>query len=210
MKYVRIEGGKVAQRDYTIAKLRRDNPDTSFGAEPSAETLAEFGVFILDETPPPSVTVGQVAEEEDSILVDGVWTQQWSVRSKTSQELAAAKLDTWERVKMLRDEAIDAGCTVSGIGKFDTDLVSRSNINGAATGAIIANGAGQPFEASWKLQDNAIAVLDGPKMIAVGLAVLNRTSACHAQAQQLGMAIEAAQSFADLEKIDIEKGWPSA
>lgn len=210
MKYVRIENGKAAQYPYTIAKLRRDFPDTSFGAEPSPETLAEFGVFAVDETPPPNITVGQVAEEENPVLVDGVWTQQWSVRSRTSQELADAKAVAWEEIKRHRDAAIDAGCTVPGIGTFDTDLVSRSNINGAATGALIASGAGQPFEASWKLQDNEIALLDGSKMIAVGLAVLTRTSACHAHAQQLGIAVEAAKTFADLEKIEREKGWPDA
>jgi hypothetical protein len=40
------------------------------------------------------------------------------------------------------------------------------------------------------------------------MAVMQRTSDCHAHAQGLGLAIEAAVDFAALDAIDIETGWP--
>jgi len=209
MKYVRIEGGKVSQRDYTIAKLRRDNPDTSFGAEPTAETLAEFGVFILDETPPPSVTVGQVTEEEDPILVDGVWTQQWSVRSKTSQELADAKAELRSAVNGLRD-ALQDGQVTTPFGVFDCNERSRVFINGGVTEALIRQMEGDDSPLTFTTADNRDVSLAPAEMIAAGRMVLGHISAVHFYAREMKEAIEATKAFVDLDKIEIEKGWPDA
>ena len=123
-------------------------------------------------------------------------------------DLPSAKAEKWERAKLQRSAAIDAGCTVPGVGTFDTDADSRANITGAVTGAIVAAGAGEPFAITWKLADNTFVPLDGPGMIGVGVAVLEFVSACHARAQVLALAIEAAVDVAELDGIDVEAGWP--
>lgn len=117
------------------------------------------------------------------------------------------KAAIWERAKQLRDAAIDAGVDVIGIGRFDSDPPSRVNINGAVTMALLAQMNSQPFAMTWKLQDNSLAELDAAQMIGVGAAVGQHVAACHAHAQTLGLAIQAAADHAALAAIDIEAGW---
>jgi len=206
--YLKLDGEAVAY-PYSVDQLRADNPDTSFSAVMPDERLADWGIFPVAPAAAPSTELDEIAEEAAPALVDGVWTQQWTVRARTAGELTAAKAAKWAAAKALRDAAIDGGCTVAGIGRFDTDLISRSNINGAVTGAMIAQAASQTFAVTWKLADNSIIGLDAADMITAGLAVLTHVSACHAVAQTIGLAIEAAQDFAALEAIDIESGWPA-
>jgi hypothetical protein len=125
-----------------------------------------------------------------------------------ARSLESWRSEIWERVKAHRDLVIDGGCAVPALGVFDTDPVSRSNINGAVTGAMLALQAGAPFSVDWKLADNSIATLSAMQMIVVGQAVLARVAAAHATSQELGLAILAAATWADLSAIDIEAGWP--
>lgn len=122
--------------------------------------------------------------------------------------LAARKDALWEEAKRIRDVHIDGGVTVPGIGVFDSDPMSRSNINGAVTGAVVAQSLGQPFVVSWKLADNSVEILDGSQMIASGMGVLQHVAACHAVAQGIGLAIISAENHDDLDEIDLEAGWP--
>jgi len=115
----------------------------------------------------------------------------------------------WLDVKQLRDQHIDGGCDVPTIGRFDTDVLSRSNINGAVTGAFMAKSAAAPFAVQWKLADNSLVDLDADQMIHAGQIVLAHVSACHARSQAIGVAIVAAGSKAELEAIDITEGWPA-
>lgn len=122
--------------------------------------------------------------------------------------LEERKVFLWDQAKRIRDQHIDGGVLVPGIGAFDSDPMSRSNINGAVTGAVVAQSLGQPFEVSWKLADNTVEVLDGAQMIAAGMGVLGHVAACHAVAQAIGQAIIAATDHETLDLIDLEAGWP--
>lgn len=122
--------------------------------------------------------------------------------------LTDVKAALWDAIKRLRDAHIDGGVIVPGVGRFDSDPLSRSNINGAVTMALIAQGASQPFAMDWKLADNTIATLDASQMIAVGVAVGGHVASCHANAQALGLAIESAQDVTALNAIEVEAGWP--
>ena len=131
-----------------------------------------------------------------------------SVDPTTLLTLDELKIVRWQEAKQVRDQRIDGGCAVTAIGRFDTDMLSRSNINGAVTGAFMAKSAGAAFTVDWKLADNSVVVLDADQMIAVGTTVLAHVSACHAHSQTLGLIIQEAASAADLEALDITEGWP--
>ena len=118
------------------------------------------------------------------------------------------KAALWEQVKLMRDSRITAGVPVPGVGTFDSDDASLDNINRAVTMAIVAASAGRPFSIGWKLADNSIVTLDGPGMIAAGVAVGTYVSTCHARAQALGIAIQAAVDGLALGAIDVGAGWP--
>jgi len=142
-----------------------------------------------------------------------IWVQMVGKYKDEGHQIMAKSLlefkdNIWEQVKLLRDEKIDAGVTVADIGSFDTDLTSRTNINAAVTSAIIAKVTDMPFSITWKLQNNVTVELDADQMIAVGTAVTNYTTQCHARSEALNTAIYAATSLPELDAIDIMQGWP--
>lgn len=206
MDYVLLdEQGAVAQYPYSIGQLRRDNPDTSFPAEPGPECLAGFHVAPVEPSPAPETKPIERASPASPVLQDDVWTQQWEVETLPLEEARAA---LWEVAKQNREEGVRAAVTVAGIGTFDADAKSQAYINGAVTMALIAHIAGKPFAMNWKLADNTIVALDGPKMIAVGEAVGRGIAAVHAKAQAIGIAVQAAKDTSDLAKIEIDEVRP--
>jgi len=136
------------------------------------------------------------------------WTYDGEAFAAPVVPLDDLKAALWTEAKALRDAAIDAGVDVAGIGRFDSDPASRGNINGAVTMALVAASTGQPFEISWRLADNSVTTLSGAQMIAVGVAVGQHVAACHAAAQAIGIAIQAAADRSALATIDIGAGWP--
>jgi hypothetical protein len=91
MTYALVRDGVIERYPYSITDLRIDHPETSFPAFPSEQSLAEWGVFPVTSTsPPPLDPMTQEAEWGAPELVDGAWTQTWTVRAKTPEEQAAA------------------------------------------------------------------------------------------------------------------------
>ena len=122
--------------------------------------------------------------------------------------LSSLRLAVWNRVKAKRDAAIDGGA-MTPIGVVDSDALSRSNISGAALGALIAQSASAAFSIDWTARDNTVHTLNASGMLAVGLAVLQHVSTVHDIARDFRTAIEAAATVTELLMIDINAGWPS-
>ena len=113
-----------------------------------------------------------------------------------------AKLAAWAQAKAKRDATIDGGAAVPGIGTFDSDEASRTNIIGSVLMALIAEINLQPFAVKWTLADNTVAVLDAAQMIAVGAAVFQHVAGVHETAQVTRAEIEAAKDHTEIPKID--------
>lgn len=87
--YLLIQNGAVAAYPYSFEQLRRDNPGTSFPAQPTQASLAEWGVFpVVQTTPPEPHPLNQTVVEDTPIQVDGVWVQVWELRAASAQEIA--------------------------------------------------------------------------------------------------------------------------
>jgi hypothetical protein len=82
-----IENGAVAQYPYGLGQLKAANPLTSFPSQANDEMLASYGVQRVYFSTPPAITDTQVLEENTPVLVDGRWTQAWSVRDMTAEEI---------------------------------------------------------------------------------------------------------------------------
>lgn len=119
-----------------------------------------------------------------------------------------ARATLWLKVKRLRDELIASGLEVEGLGRFDTDEVSRGNITSAVTAALMSLMVGGTFSETWKLADNSTVELSANQMVVVGQAVTGMVSACHARSQSLGVALQAAATCDEVAYIDITQGWP--
>lgn len=126
------------------------------------------------------------------------------VVSDADLPLASGKLALSAVVKRKRDAVRDGGCTTA-FGLIDTDINSRLNINGAVSMAAIV---GEAFSIEWRMSDNSLVALDAADMTAVGVAVGQFVAACQARKNVLDAEIEAAETLAELEAINVDAGWP--
>jgi len=75
---------------YSLTDLRRENPNVSFSASPTAEDLAQFGVYQVQPSDAPAVNPRtERVEESLPEVVDGIWQQRWTVRNASPEEIAA-------------------------------------------------------------------------------------------------------------------------
>lgn len=153
------------------------------------------------------------------LSIDG-YGAEWLDRGDVPQDVPA-RLATWDgaeivadlgraraeikgRVKVLRDAAETGGCTVPGIGRFDSDPDSQRKISGAVVMAMLGGAA---FTMEWRLANNSVEALDAAQMIAVGVAVGQHVAACQQRKNEIDAALNAAGTYETLMAIDIEGGW---
>jgi hypothetical protein len=75
---------------YSLADLRRDNPNVSFSVSPTPDDLAPFDVYEVQPTDAPAADPRtERVEEAHPELMDGLWQQRWTVRDATAEEVAA-------------------------------------------------------------------------------------------------------------------------
>ena len=82
-----IENGAVKQYPYSLWQLKAANPLTSFPDQANDEMLAAYGVQRVFNATQPQLTDTQVLEEGTPVIVDDRWTQVWSVRDMTQDEI---------------------------------------------------------------------------------------------------------------------------
>lgn len=124
--------------------------------------------------------------------------------------LALAKAEKWALVKARREVQISAGCTVPGVGTFQTDERSMANIHEAVSGALLAGATGQPYAVKFTLADNTRPTFNATQIMLAGKLIGERKSAIHSHSQDvLRVAIFDAADHATLDAIDIEGGWPT-
>lgn len=84
--YVKLTNG--IPEIYSVGRLRRDNPNTSFPKQVSAALLAQYGVFECTIAPRPDVPPNQIAIRNDlpTETADG-WVMGWTIRDRTADEI---------------------------------------------------------------------------------------------------------------------------
>jgi hypothetical protein len=103
-----IENGAVTQYPYGIGQLKAANPLTSFPAEANDEMLASYGVQRVFFSTPPAITATQVLEEGTPVFVDNRWTQSWTVRDMTAEEVASRDNAKADAVRAERNAKLEA------------------------------------------------------------------------------------------------------
>jgi len=84
-----IENGAVKQYPYGLGQLKAANPLTSFPAQATDEMLSSFGVERVFFATPPELTNTQVLVEGTPVIADNRWTQVWTVRDMTTDEVTS-------------------------------------------------------------------------------------------------------------------------
>lgn len=78
--YVKIIDGQVVAYPYSLAQLRKDNPNVSFPAQPSDEDLVPFGVFpVVPASKPVFDPLTQRLAEGNPELAEGQWVSTYIV-----------------------------------------------------------------------------------------------------------------------------------
>lgn len=87
--YIKLTNGTPTE--YTIGRLRRDNPNVSFPKTIPEDTLAAFDVYPVVEADEPSYTerTQTINRNATPTQVDGVWTYGWTVSDKSSEDIQA-------------------------------------------------------------------------------------------------------------------------
>jgi hypothetical protein len=73
--FVKITNGSVDTYPYSVGKLRRDNPNTSFPKQVPTEALASWGVYHVTEQDDPDCDdrTQKIVTASQPSLVDGSW-----------------------------------------------------------------------------------------------------------------------------------------
>ncbi len=101
--YVLAPNAVIEKYPYSIGDLRRDNPQTSFPAQPTNALLAEYGVFPVSRTDIPVVDYKKAVTEANPKRVNGQWVQVWTVSNRTAAEIAQIEADQWGNVRSERN-----------------------------------------------------------------------------------------------------------
>jgi hypothetical protein len=102
--YTKLTNG--TPKNYSIAQLRRDNPQVSFSKDIPEPTLAEYSVYPLRPADQPNYDPATHRIEEGTpALIDGVWTQVWNVIALTAEEIAEQQAERAAQVEAQRADA---------------------------------------------------------------------------------------------------------
>lgn len=103
-----IENGAVKKYPYSIEQLKKANPATSFPKNSSDTLLASFGMQRVFFSTQPSLTDTQVLEEGSPVFSteDQRWTQVWTVRDMTPEEISSREEGQASSVRGQRDSLL--------------------------------------------------------------------------------------------------------
>jgi len=86
--FAKAANGQIVEYPYSLAKLKADNPGTSFPRDMTNERLAEYGVYPVTQVAAPASTLTQDPVEQTPQLVNGVWTQVWAMVNVSPEKAA--------------------------------------------------------------------------------------------------------------------------
>lgn len=146
--HIRLTNGNPEK--YTVWQLRLDNPQTSFPAEISDPTLADYGVFPVTPTERPQFDPRTERLEEGApVLIDGLWTQAWDIVALTDDEIFERDEAQGDQIRAERTRRLsDSDWT-------QVDDAPLSNVQKAAWAAYrqalrdIPQQAGFPWNVVW-------------------------------------------------------------
>jgi len=90
MLLIKATGSTVEQYPYSIGLLRKENPNTSFPKQVSAEDMASFNVYPVTEVTPTVADTQKLVKVWTPTLVGGEWVLAHEAVDLTSDDIAEA------------------------------------------------------------------------------------------------------------------------
>lgn len=106
MAHIKITNG--TQEAYSIGRLRRDNPNTSFPKNVPDSILADYGVYeVFTADRPDFDTATQVLTlNTEATQIEGKWIYEWVISNKTPEEYQKYLDGLSESVRAERDKLL--------------------------------------------------------------------------------------------------------
>ena len=104
--YLLLNNGQIDQYPYSVYDLKKDNPNTSFPASLTDQKLAEYGVYPVKPSEPPTSDYTQNLVEDDPVLEDGEWVQAWKVETATQSEKTERLEAAWAYLREERNRRL--------------------------------------------------------------------------------------------------------
>lgn len=132
--YVKITNG--TPQKYTLGLLRRENPNVSFPKTIPLETLAEYDVYPLKDTPQPTYSPQTHRLEEQIELYNDEYYRTWTVTERPAEEVTPELL---AKIAQDRYETETSGVywedTVGVTWYLDTTPEGQNRLTSAFTSA---------------------------------------------------------------------------
>jgi len=106
--YVKVENNEIVQYPYSIEQFRSDNINVSFPSEISNDTLAEYGVYPVNNDPIPTYdsATQRVQKSSTPILRDGEWVITKTVVQLTADQIESYRITIAKKVRSTRTELL--------------------------------------------------------------------------------------------------------
>ena len=102
--YLRIIDSEITY-PYSLQQFRVDNKTYTFPLNIPTETLSEFGVFEVTQTPKPNDYTKNISEGTPT-LTDGVYYQNWVESDATTAEIELRLAIKWSEIRELRNQLL--------------------------------------------------------------------------------------------------------
>jgi len=106
MLYLKAINDQVVHYPYSLGRLRKDNPSTSFPKQPSLASLAEFDVYPVTEVTPTLADGEKLVKVWTPTLVSGEWVLPHQAVAKTEEDLATESEVAWANLREQRDKLL--------------------------------------------------------------------------------------------------------
>lgn len=210
MRYAKIENGAVIDYPVTLTDIRRlHRAEVSFPREVTSGHVEPFGYMPVAEAAQPAHdTITEAVTESAPILVDGTWTQQWTVTQLAQAEIdaniVAARTALKEKVTAKRVQVEEGGTTVGGL-PVATDMGSQARL----TGALNFVGRNPARAIKWKGADGNHVAIDKATIEAMSDAIGEFVAACFDAEAAHYAAIDALTASGEFAAYDVNIGWPA-
>ena len=145
--YVLAPNQTVETFPYSIGALRRDNPNTSFPANPTEQTLAEWNVFPVIDKPAPDYNPStQNCNQINPTLKGSTWEMTWTVTPATPEQIAERTAAKKTEVRQQRNQRL-ADCDWTQLPDAPVDKAAWATYRQELRDVTAQ--AGFPWEVIW-------------------------------------------------------------
>ena len=130
MLLVKATNNTVQQYPYSVGLLRKENPNTSFPKQVSAEDMASFNVYPVTEVTPTVADTQKLVKVWTPTLVGGEWVLAHEAVDLTSDDIAAATAVLAANAREKRDGLLAATdfYALSDVSMSDDMTTYRSDL----------------------------------------------------------------------------------